>query len=71
MKYSQESIDCTFHPILHQNENLKKLSSDEFYQKNIEWSEKIRAENVMKAEMRLEEQQVDIINSFKFKSLET
>lgn len=59
MKYSQESIDCTFQPVLHQNENMKKLTSSEFYQKNIEWSEKIRAENLMKAEMRLEEQQVE------------
>lgn len=57
MKYSQESIDCTFQPIIHQNENLRKLGSDEFYHKNIEWSQKIRAENVLKGEMRLEEQQ--------------
>lgn len=68
MKYSQESIDCTFRPIIHQNENMKKLASDEFYQKNIEWSEKVRAENVLKGEMRLEEQQVEMRYLFIFKN---
>jgi len=52
---------CTFSPFSGKERETKKPSSS-FYEKNIEWCEKIKTENLIKMEKELEEKQVNFIH---------
>jgi len=59
-QYAQEQLTCTFTPFSGKDRNSKLSTSSSFYERNIEWSEKVKSENLIRMEKDLEEKSVNI-----------
>ncbi len=58
MQSVKDKINCPFTPF-GEEPGAKKAPSGSFYERNLEWSERIKNQNMMKGEKDLEEMQVN------------